>query len=233
MCFEGDLIISILKLAVNRPVAHELINRDAKIPAHAALKLLAKLQADGLIYVQKGAVEADNVQRLELALYAISLGVDVERASSYLQWQEFESIAAFALEQNQYSTSRNLRFKHRGRRWEIDVVGCKKPLVICIDCKHWRHGLHGSALRRVAQEQIKRIDALADSLPDPAIRIDCASWDKITFVPAITSLTASSPRFSDGVPVVPILQMHDFLDQLFGCLDQVKRRTVRLCDRLR
>jgi len=107
-----------------------------------------------------------------------------------------------------------VRFKHGGRKWEIDVVGCRKPLVVCVDCKHYHHGMSPSAMQKIAEAQTQRTKALAESLPNVTMKLDCASWDKAKFVPAILSLLPSRVKFCDDVPIVPILQLQDFISQL-------------------
>lgn len=214
MNIEQNMAITLLKLTKNGPVRQQLINKEAKIPTVDARKLLQKLQNDGLIYLHRDVVEADDMQRLRLAVYAVNLGADLEQTSSLLLWQEFEGMAAFALRQNEYGVIKNLRFKHGGRRWEIDIVGYKKPFVICIDCKHWHHGLSPSASKRITIEQTERTEALAKSLPNPAIKAEFTSWTMTRLIPAILSLTTGVSKFHDNVPIVSVLQLQDFLTQL-------------------
>lgn len=214
MSIEMNLLISILKLTRNGPVLTKLVNKDARIASQIAEKLYRKLQNDGLIYFRKNIVEADSVQRLKLAVYAIKSGADIENVSSFLEWQEFEHIAALAFERNGYGIIKNLRFKHKGRKWEIDIVGCKKPLVVCIDCKHWHHGMYPSALKRIVVEQVERTSALAEVLPSLAGKIECVSWDYVMLIPAVLSLFMGRFKFYDDVPIVPVLQLQDFLSNL-------------------
>ena len=136
------------------------VNQDARIPSTVTLKLLDKLQNENLIYLNSGNIEVDSESRLKLAVKAASLGADVEHISDLLCWQEFEEIGALALKNNGYAVQNNVRFKRGGRRWEIDVVGCKKPLVVCIDCKHWKHAIAPSTLRKMVDDQIDRTHAL-------------------------------------------------------------------------
>ena len=222
MSIERDLIISILKLTVNGSVSRERINKDAKIASDIALKLLRRLQNDDIVYLRDNIVEADDSCRLKLAVKAVALGADVERISDFLRWQEFEDIAAIALERNGYVVAKNVRFKCAGRKWEIDIVGCKKPLVICIDCKHWRHGMSPSALKKIAEAQVERTRALAESLPNISLEIECAKWDKAKLVPAVLSLIPGSFKFYDKVPIVPVLQLQDFLSQLPAYIESLK-----------
>jgi Holliday junction resolvase-like predicted endonuclease len=222
MSVECNLIISILKLTNKGPVLTESVNKDARMPSSTSRKLLEKLQSEGLIYLKKDSIEVENNCRLKLAVKAASLGADVERISSLLCWQEFEEITAFALKSNGYVVSTNVRFKNAARRWEIDVVGCKKPLVICIDCKHWQHAIAPSALRRIVDSQVERTQVLADSLPNIALKLECTKWSNAKFFPCILSLIPSSFKFYYDVPIVPILQLQDFLNQMPAYTESIK-----------
>jgi len=222
MSIEANLIISILKLTKNGLVSKELVKKEAKIPSQVAEKLRRKMQNDGLIYLQKNVVEANNLQRLKLAVHSVRLGADIESISSFLQWQEFENMAAIALERNDYNVKKNLRFTHAGQRREIDIIGCRKPIAICIDCKHWHHGMHPSTLKKIVEEQVGRTFALAESLLNISDKIECASWDRVKIVPAVLSLVVGKFKFYDNVPIVPILQLQDFLSQLPAYADSLK-----------
>jgi Holliday junction resolvase-like predicted endonuclease len=184
--------------------------------------LLGKLQNEGLVYLKSESVEVDSSMRLKLAVKAASLGADVEHISNLLCWQEFEEIAAFALKNNGYAVANNVRFKHVARKWEIDVVGCKKPLVICIDCKHWQHAIAPSVLKRIVDLQVERTRALVDSLPSISLKLECTKWSNAKFIPSVLSLMPSSFKFYDKVPVVPIFQLQDFLNQLPAYTESLK-----------
>jgi len=222
MSVERNLIISLLKLTKEGPVLTESVNRDARIPSTTARKLLGKLQNEGLVYLKSESVEVDSSMRLKLAVKAVSLGADVEHISNLLCWQEFEEIAAFALKNNGYAVANNVRFKHVARKWEIDVVGCKKPLVICIDCKHWQHAIAPSVLKRIVDLQVERTRALVDSLPNISLKLECTKWSNAKFIPSVLSLMPSSFKFYDKVPVVPIFQLQDFLNQLPAYTESLK-----------
>jgi Holliday junction resolvase-like predicted endonuclease len=214
MVIERNLLISLLKLTKNGPVLIKDVNKDSKIASDIVRKLLEKLQNEGLLYLKADFVEVNSDTRLRLAVNAASLGADIEHISAFLRWQEFEDIAALALERNGYVVTKNVRFKHAGRRWEIDVVGCRKPLVLCVDCKRWQRGLKPSALRRIVEAQVERAQALVDTLHSASLKVECVKWDKVKFIPVILSLFPSSFKFYDDVPVVPVLQLQDFLIQL-------------------
>jgi Holliday junction resolvase-like predicted endonuclease len=211
---ERNLIVSILKLTKNKDALIEDVREDSRIPSDTLMTLLEKLQNEDLLILNRNLVSVDSEKRLKLAVKAVSFGADVEAVSNFLHWQEFESIAATTFRNNGYEVVQNLRFKHTARRWEIDVVGCKKPLVVCADCKDFHHGLSPSAMRRIVEAQVERVRALADALPALPTRLECAKWDKAKFVPVVLVLIPSRFKFCDDVPIVPVLQLQDFLQQL-------------------
>jgi Holliday junction resolvase-like predicted endonuclease len=221
MNIERNLLIAVLKLTRDGITSHELINREAKIPPEMSQELLNRLQNESPLNDRKGYIEVDSLNRLKLAVRAIELGADPELVGGFLQWKEFEAIAALTMERNGYTTAKNLRLKYAGRMREIDIVACKKPLAICVDCKHWHHGIRPAALRTIVNEQVERASALAKCLPSPIIRIECALWSEVKMVPAILSLVVGNVKFFGNVPIVPILQLQDFLNQLPAYADSI------------
>lgn len=211
---ERNLIISILKLSKNGSVLIEDVKNESRIPSSTVRILLEKLNVEGVLKSNDERVDVDAENRLKLAVKAISLGADVQTVSSFLQWQEFESFAATALANNGYVVKQNLRFKHAAQRREIDVVGCKKPLVVCVDCKDFHHAVSPSAMRRIVEAQVERARALADSLPSVSIDLECVTWSIAKFVPVVLVLVPSRFKYYDEVPIVPVLQLQDFIYQL-------------------
>lgn len=221
MSIESDLLISLLKSSRDGPVSQEAIKIEARLPACLVEELLRKLQSEGLLNLHGSTVEVTSAQRLRLAVRALRSGGDLERVSGFLQWKEFEGMAAVALESNGYTVVRNLHFKHGGRRWEIDIVGWKSPIVVCVDCKHWHHGLQRSAAEKIAELQTERTRALVMSLPNPALKLKFLSCGTAKFVPVVLSLTVDRFKFYKGVPIVPVLQLQDFLNQLPATADSL------------
>ena len=222
MNIEKDMLISLLKLTKEGPVLIENVNKDMKSNTNITAKLIKQLENEGLISKNSDFVEVDKDNRLKLAARAISLGADLEHVSSFFNWHEFEDITALALERNGYTTVLNMRFRKEGRRWEIDVVGCRNPLVLCIDCKHWKRSMNPSALRKIVKAQVKRTYALATTLPTPLIKVECVKWNKAKFIPIILSLIPGRLKFYDNVPVVSVLQLQDFLSQVPAYVESLK-----------
>jgi Holliday junction resolvase-like predicted endonuclease len=219
---ERNLLISVLKLTKEGTALAKDVNIDAHVPSESCIFLLQKMQNENLIYFKDDIIEAESEMRLKIALKAAQLGADLQRIGDLLKWQEFEEIAAEALKINGYTVYNNVRFKHGSRRYEIDVVGCRKPLVVCIDCKRWQHAIAASALRKIVEDQCQRTEALADSLPNAKLQLECVKWDRAKFVPAVLSLMQGDCKFYYDVPIVPVLSLQDFIGQLPLYLENVK-----------
>lgn len=222
MNFEVNLLTSVLKLTQSQNALIKDVKNDSKLPVSTTMILLEKLQSEETVYIEGESVKIDSKNRLKLAIKAVSLGADIERISKLLSWIEFEDMAVMALENNHFSVEKNVRFKSSDRRWEIDAVGCKKPLVICIDCKHWQHAISPSVKARIVNAQTSRAKALSEASPNASIKLDYQKWTCAKFMPAVLSLIPSNSKFYNNVPIVPILQFQDFLDQLPAYVDMLK-----------
>jgi len=214
LTIELNLLIALLKTTKNGLVSIRDIKKDVRIASNIVMNMLGKLQREGVIYLADDLVRTDAAMRIRLTIKALSLGADIESTARLLRWQEFEEIAAVVLERNEYVVQRNVRFKQGTKRREIDVVGCRNPIVVCVDCKHWKRALSPSSLKRIVSAQSKRTRALAESVPSFASKLVCQKWRRARFVPVILSLSPGSQRFHDKVPIVPVLQFQDFVNQL-------------------
>jgi Holliday junction resolvase-like predicted endonuclease len=230
---DTEIILSILKLAKNGSLTHEELKNDLRFPLEAVSDSIKTLQNEGQIHVCDDVIRVADVQRFELAVRALKKGVDIEKVTALLHWREFETMAALAFDRNGYSVTQNLHFKHTGRRYEIDVVGCKNSSVVCVDCKHWHHAIGRSTLERVVKEQVKRVRALSCSLPNPRIKIECSSRDSLRFMPVVLSLIMDKSKFCDGVPIVSIIQLQDFLNQLPAYEESIMQISAATLDKPR
>ena len=222
MSAERKLVTSLLKLTQKSSTLTKHLKDDAKLPLETVYTLLEKLQSEDLLNIHSEIVEVSVNDRLKLAVKAVSLGADIQQVSDLLCWQEFEEITAMALRNNDFTVYKNVRFKTASRKWEIDVIGCKRPIVVCIDCKHWGHAISPSTLGKIAQAQADRTKALTETLPNPKLHLDCTKWQNAHFTPAILSLIQNSFKYYNNIPIIPILQLQDFLNQLPAYTYQLK-----------
>lgn len=173
------------------------------------------------IEIGKDELVIDSEGRLFLASKIVELGGDPEKVATLLKWQEFESFCMKVLEQNNFQCTIRMRFKH-DNWWEIDVVGGRRPIILCVDAKHWslRPG-KSAAIKRVTGRHIDRVKAFAQVLPTLKARLGFREWKKASLVPTIVTLFQEAIRLHQDVPVVPFFKFNRFIQELPIYLDQV------------
>ena len=148
-----------------------------------------------------------NGGKLEAAFTAITDGCPIEEVSEWLDWRGFEGLVSQILLENGFQVEKNVILTKP--RMEIDVIGVKLNVVILIDCKHWKR-MSSSALNEIVRKQINRVKRYAYEISD------------VVTVPVIVTLHQEQISFINKVPIVPIMQLSSFLDELYGNLEQVK-----------
>lgn len=217
MSLEREILIAVLKLTKNGPVDQTVVGRSARVPAQTSVKLLQQLADQALIRCTGKIVEAFPDQRVRMAVRAIELGTDFERVCSTLEWKEFESISTEAFEVNDYLVMKNFRFKQKcGKRWEIDLLAFKQPLIVAVDCKHWQHKWTRAPVVATVELHVERTKAFSDALPYVHDKIGLGRWDHATVLPIILSLLPAPFKFHHNTPIVAALQLQSFLSELPG-----------------
>ena len=160
-----------------------------------------------LLILTKFSIFVMNGAKLKAAFTAITNGYPIEEVSECLDWRDFEGLVCHVLLENGFSVERNVILTKP--RMEIDVIGVKLNVVILIDCKHWKR-MSNSALNEIVRKQGDRVRRYADEISD------------IMTVPVIVTLHQEQISFINKVPIVPIMQLSSFLDELYGNLEQIK-----------
>jgi hypothetical protein len=192
---------------------------------------LAKLQEAGVITIADEEIHITAEQRLRIAEIAVGIGADPERIARELRWQEFEVFVNQLLIRDGFETTNHFVFKSVGRRFEIDVLGAKEPMVICIDCKHWHHGWAPSKLTVAAENQLLRVRFLSQTFAICAKKLRATvSWKSARLLPVVVTLADLSSRVIDGVPVVSAFRFRDFLTGLNPWVEKLRFVEARICD---
>jgi Holliday junction resolvase-like predicted endonuclease len=209
-----QLLRALLKSTMKGPIEEKRVSEEARLPikcTHATLKELAKTE---LITLQNSIIELTSEQRVLLAIKAIELGLDYEEACRYLGWREFENFTVLALEASGFATRKHLRFKCLDKWYEIDVLGMRRPLILAVDCKHWKHGWRESAMIKIVNTQLHRVEALATILEKLKENLGIKNWRRAELLPVILTLTEAPFRLYREVPVVPIFRFKSFIYEL-------------------
>lgn len=175
---------------------------------------LVELQEEGGVTLRGEEIHITPEQRMRIAELAISKGADPERVARALGWQEFEGLAAHTLRREGYATANHFVFKHSARRYEIDVLGAKEPMVLCVDCKHWRHGWAPSKIMTAARNQLLRVHSLSKVFSLYEKKHHIVAWRSTRLLPVVVALADVSSRLMDGVPIVSALRLRDFLSHI-------------------
>jgi len=217
MFVEREVLLSILKATrEGSPTKVEVVSKDFRVPLQLLHEIIRKFAEDGLITILDDRIVMDVKQRIRAAVMAIRMGGDPERVCSLLRWGEFEDLSALAFEMAGFSVRRHLRFRWAGRWWEIDILGFKRPIIVSVDCKQWRKGWSRSAIIRAVDSQIERTRALAEALPSIIDKFRMDLRGRFTIIPIILSLIRGEFKFYRAVPIVPILQLPDFLREMIA-----------------
>jgi len=211
---EREILVSALKMTRKGCAQIEEISQDASVPSTLARQILKKYSRIEVANIDKETVDIDGEQRLGIAYRAVELGADLERVCKLLRWREFEDISALAFSGSGFSVKKHFRFKHLDKRWEIDILAEKNPFVISVDCKHWRRNWHRSTVSKIVESQVQRTQALSEASPQLLLELNISGWRSATFIPLILSLVPGPFKFHEGVPIVPVFQLRNFISEM-------------------
>jgi Holliday junction resolvase-like predicted endonuclease len=183
--------------------------------------LLVKLQEAGVVTLTNEEIHVTPEQRMRIAELAISEGADPEHVARQLRWQEFEGLVARILSREGYATANHFVFRYASRRYEIDVLGAKEPIVLCVDCKHWHHGWATSKVMTAAKNQLLRVKSLSEVFTFYEKKHHIARWQSVRLLPIVLTLADVSSKMIDGVPIVSALRLRDFLCQVSPWLEKI------------
>ncbi|MEM2062450.1 MAG: hypothetical protein QXJ61_02225 [Candidatus Nitrosocaldus sp.] len=192
---------------------------------------LCNTMIDDLVSNGVGSIEDEEhvrfttMDKINAVILAMRLNTGMDEIARVLHWRDFEMLTAEMLEENGYTTVRNVRLRvergagvGRGSRsrsrqrsamtmMEIDVVGIKcvngENRAILLDCKHWQY-MSPSELVRICEKQVARAVAFINGRHD----VDHA-------IPSVIVLN-DIPSIIDGVPIVPITRLREFLNDIYS-----------------
>lgn len=215
----AELICEILKTS---PVTIDELSRSLLLPSSRVRDLMANLIKIHLLSLknENEKLIVEPIDKLKLALYAIQQGANVKKVSLCLNWREFEEFCALAFRAYGYSVYRNFRFECNDRRFEIDVIGVKKPLILCVDCKRWSAGrfsvLHKNAINHF--HKVERLSACSNALH----RLGVLNWDAVLLLPVMLTVHEDKVKVYDGTPIVPVFKFNSFLSEFEAFICDLK-----------
>jgi hypothetical protein len=224
----SKLIRSLLSFAKEERIMTHEIAEKARVPIETVVEMVKRIAKQDLLKIENEEIVLSSEQRLNLALEAIRIGIDPESICKELDWQEFEKMASLFLRENGYLTIQNLHFTASGRKWEIDVLGLNNPMILAIDCKHWKRSWQKIATQNMVKAQIKRARLLAILLPELREKLKIHNWKLAEILPIILTLHDAPFKTFLSVPVVSIFRFQNFLLELHANIQSLNSIRIKI-----
>ena len=228
---KNSFLLSILKHSCKGSAKISEIIQESRLSEEDSALIIEKLAEEGVVSIEEGCeMVADPTGRLRIAFELVKSGIDIERVFKYLSWQEFEEASAQILEESGYTVHRRVRFKNEERKFEVDLLALRNPLILCLDCKHWMRGSQRSPLKKAIGEQVTRVQSLAHFMKSNRERFHLETWRKAKLLPVMIVLLDVPLQLYEGVPTVPVLRLGNFLYELLGVFDMLNSTDIDLSD---
>ena len=174
--------------------------------ASCSIELSQKFASELGIQIIDREVQLTRESRLEVARAEASRGFPLE-ASRFLEWRDFERLAESCLEEMSFETQRDVRLKMDGRRWQIDVIGVKGELLVCMDCKHWAPPMSPSRFKNPEAHQAEATRLYAEKLAKE-------KNSQVTSLPMVLTLFEVPQKFSERAVIVDVQKLPSMLRDL-------------------
>ena len=160
--------------------------------------------------------------KVRVAIRALQLGEPNRLVLSALTWQEFEEFVAHLLTFHEFQIRHRFRFSG-SRRYEIDIIASRQPVILCIDCKQYGVRLGKAAsLRTAAEAQLQRTEALATDFAQHQASLDCLDWAHPLLIPLLVTMLTEDIQFHEQIPIVPASLLNAFLLKFEEQLDTLQ-----------
>ncbi|MHA1264373.1 MAG: hypothetical protein ACTSRS_03980 [Candidatus Helarchaeota archaeon] len=223
---EQRFLLRLLQQSTGKSKGHELIPINTLIDpviqthdeihtqiTHLNEHLGSVIQIEGL---NLRIIPSKKILLIEAAIRA---GVGLDEIITTLHWHEFEHFCLHVLNHHEFITTQNFHFSLDKKRWEIDVIGLRPPLLFALDAKQWKTG-SGNALKTMVHHQITRVKALKTALHLPKIsrklcnNLQIRQLPPITLIPLLVTSKMYNIKLFEQVPIIPFFQLNQFLVDL-------------------
>jgi len=127
---------------------------------------------------------------------------DLEIVSEEIIWQNFERLAAFIFEKNDFRVTVNTVKTYHKKRRQYDVIARKSNQTFLVECKKWAGNRYRlSALKKAVEQHNERTTFYNTITHEGAI-------------PILVTLIEEEIRLYEGVPLVPVQKLNSFIHEL-------------------
>jgi protease II len=127
---------------------------------------------------------------------------DLQRVSRENVWQNFERLAAFIFEKNNFQVKINVIKTRNKKRRQYDVVARRGDKTFLIECKKWAGNRYRlSALKAAIEKHKERVEFYRDITNEDA-------------APIVVTLIEEEIKFYEDMPIVPIFKLNSFINEM-------------------
>ena len=127
---------------------------------------------------------------------------DLAVVSEEVVWQNFERLAAFIFEKNNFRVNVNIVKTHQKTKRQYDVIAWKGNQTFLVECKKWAGNRYRlSAIKKAVEQHKERAAFYAAVTNEDAI-------------PLLVTLIEEEIPFYEGVPIVSIQKLNSFVNEL-------------------
>ncbi|MBS7617018.1 hypothetical protein KEJ25_00120 [Candidatus Bathyarchaeota archaeon] len=214
---KREILKTLLRIKRSEEYSLTKLSEETKISVETIKDAL--MEITDAVTVKNDTISIAEHGRVQIAILCLNLAADPSYISRYLDWREFEDFTAAIVNMYGYMVYRNYRFKSMDRRWEIDILAIKKPVLLCLNCKHFLKQ-SWTSLRKAALEELERAEALKQALPGLKLQPEPSKGWRI--LPAIVTLLTPKFKIYDKIPVVKVTELRNFLEELTLYVDSLR-----------
>jgi hypothetical protein len=129
---------------------------------------------------------------------------DLAVVSEEVVWQNFERLAAFIFEKNNFRVTVNTVKTWQKTKRQYDVIAWKGNQTFLVECKKWAGNRYRLSAMKKAVEQHKERTAFYAAITNEDA------------IPLLVTLIEEEIRVYEGVPIVPVQKLNGFVNELDG-----------------
>ncbi|NHI93845.1 MAG: hypothetical protein EAX96_15260 [Candidatus Lokiarchaeota archaeon] len=139
-----------------------------------------------------------------------------------ISWKDFEIFCSDILKINGFSCINNVRFKSKNKkRYEIDILAMSKikKILFSIDAKHWKIGGRSKIEGAIINQARRTNNLFFNSIKIFNYKLNLEKYKDFKKIPLIITLNKEEIKIYQGIPVIPLEKLDNFLLDFEGYID--------------
>lgn len=212
-----DILESIIKY---KKIDEEIIKNVRLGDRGLAMSIIDRGIKEGILQLKDSKLEL--ILPLNFIVMLDDMGINTSYLSNYISWQEFENYVADQF--MRYGWEAVIEYHHRRiEAFQVDVIAMNttRKLALFIECKHWHREVLGQrTLENIASSHTRRIEKYIRVCEWVVSDIPCLR--KVKYIlPIIITLRRFSAKVFQGIPIVSIRYLHDFISNIDVYIDSL------------